>query len=268
MAAPGACPLHAWAALALLLAGGGAVSATAARAPAPAHAAVHARRALQQQPPAAARAYLADAPAARAFCESPGFATLKCGWASEAELKATAAHQCDGWPLDADDAGRCSAAFKPVPDELPMVLEGDAHGRPARRGRALSLACRGRVSARGVFKVLDAGPPGGGGNGGGVRLEGAGPAANSSSSAGSSGGGGGLVRCKLRLPAGPEPEATRALRAAPAACAPCGAGGCPALKVGAWYSDTRTALASGCGGNFGGGYQVRLEGAAAARRSG
>jgi hypothetical protein len=171
--------------------------------------------------------YLADAPSARAFCASPGFKSLKCGWASEAELKATAARQCDGWPLEASDKIRCSTHFKPTPaaGELPATVSGNPNGFIAYRGRALSLACKGPIVTRAVFKLLSA-PPGPGAARRAAHLNDwpldGGAAA------------GPLIRCELRLVPGPEPEAERALKAKEANCATCTSDSCP-QKVGAWY---------------------------------
>jgi hypothetical protein len=185
-----------------------------------------AAHAQAQQVSPARRAYIADAHAVKAFCASPEFKSLQCGWASEKELKLTAKNQCAGRPAVGMWDIKCDAGGKLVPDKLPAVLTG-----PSDYVRALSLACKGRIVVRAVYKLLSAperynpylsnrpagalyAPPGYGS----VR--------DSASR---------LVRCKLQMPAGPEPEEARALKAKEVDCVECSSViYCP-QEVGTWY---------------------------------
>jgi hypothetical protein len=230
-------------------------------------------------------AYMADAPAAKAFCASPEFKSLQCGWASERERKLTGSNQCDGWPTVGGDKVWCATDVQLVPEKLPAKI-GQQTG--SRYIRALSLACKGPIVVRAVFKLLTPAPAG---NKVAVRLRND-PLGTFVSSDGRTAPSE-VVRCKLQLPAGAEPEEARALKGKEVDCVECRASDCPAA-VGTWYrwvalrlavlgdwgrprtqprekhtlspcshtppprSDTYTSNAIGCG-NFAGGYHMRFE---------
>jgi hypothetical protein len=196
--------------------------------------AASAAHAQAQQVSPARRAALADGAAAKAFCASPEFKSLQCGWASEKELKLTASNQCGGRPLLTASDVRCDERAQQVPGKLPAVLAGHpTGGPPSYAARALSLACKGRIVTRAVFKLLSV--PARPARGTAVVLSNR-PAGSVGPTLGTQGPAAPSerVRCKLQLPAGAEPEAGRALKAKEVDCVECRASACPAV-VGTWY---------------------------------
>lgn len=78
-----------------------------------------------------------DGKAAKAFRESPGFKSLTCGFASNAEVQATTKSQCFA----------CGTLFFPMPKKMPTVLDGvDLYNQYGIR--PVSLACKGPVVVR------------------------------------------------------------------------------------------------------------------------
>jgi hypothetical protein len=186
-----------------------------------------------------------DGCSAKAFCASPSFKKLQCGFASDAEQAATIKKQC---PL-------CGTAFRGLPNktELPAEVEGAPLYR--QWGTELfSLACKGPVVVRSVFKMLAEPaitPEKARSNG----LDGT-DCTNSQillmdDEPISKGGNASIViRCELQLPATGGAEVQRALKAKERKCWVCAVcskgGGCPSA-VGKWYSDSFTTKATGCG---------------------
>lgn len=126
-----------------------------------------------------------------------------------------------------------------LPDELPAELEG--HDTYFQYGvKVLSLACKGPLVVRSVFKVHE-----------GMNLSYAGT--NCSNAGLEDLGGGGnrsvVTRCELQLPETGGNETERALHAKEGRCWQCGlcsnGKGCP-NRSGVWCSDSFTTVASGC----------------------
>jgi hypothetical protein len=184
-------------------------------------------------PPAAADVY-DDAKAAKAYCANGGLAKsgASCqynGIISGAELQATASTQCV----------LCGTAYAGLPDALPAKISGDRNYYQYWINAA-SLACKGRVVVRSVFKVLKSSDPRQGCAGVYLnQLDDDGPGSNPSP----------VVRCEIDLPGGKEPEAQRALRTKEGRCFLCtrcsDGGGCPYV-VGRWYTDSYTTTLKGC----------------------
>jgi hypothetical protein len=176
--------------------------------------------------------YTADAPAAKAFCASPEFKALQCGWATEKERKLTGSKQCDGWPLSFGDKVRCESGVQRIADKLPAKI-GQHTG--TRHFQALSLACKGRIVVRAVFKLLTPAPAG---NKVAVRLRNDPEGTTVMNDKGTMVPGytepSDVVRCKLQLLAGAEPEEARALKAKEVDCVKCSRDACPAAE-GTWY---------------------------------
>jgi hypothetical protein len=177
-----------------------------------------------------------DGRLAKAFCQAPVYKQTSCGWANEQEEAATGAKQC---PL-------CGTTFIPVNNTLPSTLETSRSYYQIGQ-KVVSLACKGRVVARSVFKFTQQPTV----SKEDVQFNGwAGTDCTYSrlldvTSRGRSP----VVRCELQLPSGGASEVDRALRAKEVKCWKCGGcnegSGCPA-KTGVWYSDSATFTAQGC----------------------
>jgi len=194
----------------------------------------------------------ADGAAAKQFCSSPDFRKLTCGLVSKAEGDATTKNQC---PL-------CGNAYRGLPDKLPAEVAGV--DRYYQFGvDVISLACKGPVVVRSVFKMLQ--EPA-------VRQQ-AGRQGTDCANVyidhltdklvSKGGQASPVVRCELQLPATGGTEAERALAAKEGKCWLCGRCseglGCPSKK-GVWYSDSYTTVAQGCSFNALKGYQAHRVG--------
>lgn len=163
--------------------------------------------------------------------------------ASESDLGATTKTQC---PL-------CGNAYTTLPSKLPAEVTGV--GRGTETGvEVISLACKGPVVVRSVFKILEQRPltSAEGINCTFVRLD---PWRVEALWQPTSP----LVRCELELPSSGGTEAERALKAREASCWICGTcpegKGCP-NQAGKWYSDSYTTVARGCDINATEGYEA------------
>jgi hypothetical protein len=175
-----------------------------------------------------------DGKAAKAFCESPRFKSLTCGFASDAEVEATTKAQCFA----------CGTLYFPMPKDLPTVIHGvDRYNQYGIR--LVSLACKGRVLIRSVFKMTAASPI--------IKRKGyEGINCTKSSMVHVDDehveGGSPIVRCELELPSTGSSEEERALKAKETKCWFCGwcddGKGCPS-GVGKWYSDSYTTTVPG-----------------------
>jgi len=185
-----------------------------------------------------------DGRSAKAFCAAPSFKNLKCEFASESEIAATIKKQC---PL-------CGTVYRGLPskNELPAEVEGV--DRYNQWGTELfSLACKGPVVVRSVFKML-AEPAitqerarSNGWDGTDCTNSRIVPIDDESTSKG--GDASPVIRCELELPSTGGSEAQRAIKAKEGKCWVCSlcsdGGGCPSA-VGKWYSDSYTTKATGC----------------------
>eukprot|EP00878_Enallax_costatus_P014913 GHUV01015613.1.p1 GENE.GHUV01015613.1~~GHUV01015613.1.p1 ORF type:complete len:182 (+),score=50.30 GHUV01015613.1:1256-1801(+) len=121
----------------------------------------------------------------------------------------------------------------PPKDKLPQEIDGhDTYYNII--SNTLSLACRGRIIVRAVYKNID--------------LAGACPSSSGPRLMPPESGAKivtDVVRCELELPAGSGDEASRAVRAKEAKCWRCPKGMCP-NKVGVWYSEVYTMSVQGC----------------------
>jgi hypothetical protein len=127
----------------------------------------------------------------------------------------------------------------------------------------ISLACKGPILVRSVFKILEEPPvqkaPGRGTDCTAsrlVHLDDNRPGARNGAVTE-------IVRCELDLPSAGGSEAERATRAKEGrcwTCGDCGAGkGCPSAK-GKWYSDSYTTVATGCDFDASKGYEMHRVG--------
>lgn len=178
----------------------------------------------------------ADAPKAapgskaRSFCSSPAFKKLTCGLASDSEEEAAA-----------DSCIYCGTVngIMPTKDKLPQELSSGSDF--TLYSNTLSLACKGRVVVRAVFKYVDL--AGNCADQGGSRLITPGSDADSAGVKVVTG----VVRCELQVPAGA--GASSALSAPEGKCWRCSKGMCPS-KVGVWYSEVYTMSVQGCDQKF------------------
>ena len=180
-----------------------------------------------------------DAVGARAFCNSPSFTTTRCGWASEEEIAKTTSNQC---PF-------CGTVWWGQATPPQIVTAHDTYFQLA--GRQASLACRGRVVARAVLKLIDSEN-----RLGGPLPAKCAPARLDSESYGLPRGSlvphGLVTRCALELPNGPSGNETARAAAATSevncsVCRPCDdAVACPGMRVGQWYSDSFATVLEGC----------------------
>jgi hypothetical protein len=179
-----------------------------------------------------------DAKDARAFCATPSFKQLPCGFTSLAEEQATARSQCL----------YCGSVYIVAPSQLPATIATESPYRQM-AVRAISLACSGRVVVRSVFKITEQPPlnvPGVLGTGcTNFRLHNGFNVFPGSDNPGAAP----VIRCELQLPGGPGSEAERALRSKEVNCYRCelcsDGKGCPS-KAGVWYSDSHIRTVPGC----------------------
>lgn len=163
-----------------------------------------------------------DGEKARAFCNSPAFQDLQCGWASQEERSATTGSQCPfcgtTW------SGASGATWK-----LPIELSAGA-SYYQRAGQVISLACNGLVLVRAVMQALDTK------NGTGcMRLFKDG---NSTTA---------ITRCELAWPEGVQPAAATVASAREVNCQQCEwCSECSLVEAGKWYSWTYTTNVGGC----------------------
>jgi hypothetical protein len=188
-----------------------------------------------------------DGPLAKQFCTSPGFKELKCGLASEAEQAATLKNQC---PL-------CGTLFRKLPATLPAEVSGvDRYHQFA--VAPISLACKGPVVVRSVFKMLDE-PP--------INKQAGWAGTDCTNSAlvhvDETLDTAAVVRCELELPSSGGSEAERAVKGKEVNCYSCGlcseGKGCPSAK-GRWYSDSYSTVARGCDFDESNGYVMHRVG--------
>jgi hypothetical protein len=186
---------------------------------------------------------------AKQFCASPGFKNLKCGLASQSEQEATLKNQCT----------LCgSTLFRGLPTNLPTDVSGVE--RYVQWAVApISLACKGPVLVRSVFKMVE--QPA-------VRKAAGWAGTDCTDSALVQVDEGGrrssaVVRCELELPSAGGSEAERAVRAKEGQCWTCGrcsdGRGCPSA-TGKWYSDSYTTVATGCDFDASQGYEMHRVG--------
>lgn len=193
-----------------------------------------------------------DAGPAKAFCASPALRTTKCGVITEAEGKATIINQC---PL-------CGTLYRALPDKLPTEVEGvDRYNQYAID--VVSLACKGPVVVRSVFKMVDQveaskKPDWDGTDCSNARLTYVDDTASSKGGSASP-----IIRCELELPNTGGSEAERAVKAKETKCYKCGlcseGSGCPSV-TGKWYSDSYTTVAKGCDFDVKTGYEAHRVG--------
>jgi hypothetical protein len=188
-----------------------------------------------------------DGRTAKAFCASPSFKNLQCGFASDAEVAATIKKQC---PL-------CGTLYRGLPNktQLPAEVVGCPGGCSYNQlGTELfSLACKGPVVVRSVFKMLaeskltqeqarSYGFDGTDCTNSRIELMDDEPTTKGGNASD-------VIRCELELPSGGGSEAERALKGKESKCWVCAlcrdGGGCPS-EVGKWYSDSFTTKATGC----------------------
>lgn len=193
-----------------------------------------------------------DGRSAKQFCSSPDFRKMTCGFASDAEVEATIKKQC---PL-------CGTLYRNLPDKLPAEVTGvDRYNQWGIR--LISLACKGPVVVRSVFKILEE-PP--------VKQQPGWEGTNCTNSAlvqvddksvSEGGQASEVVRCELQLGTSGGSEVERALAAKEGRCWQCGlcstGKGCPSNK-GTWYSDTYTTVARGCSFDPQQGYEYHRSG--------
>lgn len=172
--------------------------------------------------------------AASQFCSSPDFKKLTCGFASEAEQTTALGNQCL----------TCGTAFMGLAGQLPAEVAGSRNYNQY-GVRPISLACKGPLVVRSVFKLVEQPQvkqsPGWAGTdctySALTHIDEAGRGASP------------VVRCELELPSSGGSEAERALKAKEGRCWNCGlctdGKGCPSA-VGKWYSDSYTTTAQGC----------------------
>lgn len=203
---------------------------------------------------------------ATAFCSKIDFAQLQCGFATSAELKQTASGMLPSSCFYCNHAGEdqiaaASTSNAPVP-QLPISWPESANkaspSNPQSLTQVISLACKGQVLVRTVFKntvgtqqsiVQEAFRRPTQQDCSVVQLTTNNQAKQPT-----------VVRCELQLPQGPGSEAERAVKAKEGQCYICNScesgGGCPA-KSGAWYSDSLLTTANGCGFDRSKGYQLQ-----------
>lgn len=167
-----------------------------------------------------------DGRSAKAFCAAPSFQGLKCGFASEGEVSATIKKQC---PL-------CGTLYWGLPSKLPAEVEGGDRSYNQYGVELLSLACKGPVVVRSVFKMLEepAITPQEARSSawGGTNCINSGLVLVDDELASKGGAASPVIRCELELPKnGSGDEAQRALRAKEGKCWICGlcsrGQGCP-----------------------------------------
>jgi hypothetical protein len=83
-----------------------------------------------------------DGRAAKAFCESPGFKSLPCAFACDTEAETTTKKMCY----------LCGTLYFPMPEHIPFEVSG-VPKYPTYGVRLISLACKGPVVIRYVFKI-------------------------------------------------------------------------------------------------------------------
>eukprot|EP00775_Hariotina_reticulata_P006222 gene6222-6459_t len=193
--------------------------------------------------------FLEDGRLAKAFCQSPAFKQTSCGWVTKQEEAATLANQCVS----------CGTAYMDAYDTLPSTLETSASMYQIGQ-KVVSLACKGRVVTRSVFKFTqqpavtkeDA-----------QRSGWAGTDCTYSRLFEVPSPGTPVVRCELQLPSSGGSEVDRALKAKEVKCWKCDGcgrgGGCPA-KTGVWYSDSATFTTQGCNFDASKGYAANTVG--------
>eukprot|EP00878_Enallax_costatus_P000069 GHUV01000088.1.p1 GENE.GHUV01000088.1~~GHUV01000088.1.p1 ORF type:complete len:306 (+),score=51.82 GHUV01000088.1:143-1060(+) len=206
---------------------------------------------------------------ATAFCTKPDFLELQCGFASSDELKETAKGMLPSACTHCNHAGQdlvatAEVTYAAIPQQpilWPEAANKASPANPQTLTQVISLACKGQVMVRTVFKhTIGSGPthnvvtesyrlpqqytdcsP--------VQLTTNGLKQQSA-----------VVRCELQLPQGPGSEAERAVKAKEGQCYICtsceAGGGCPA-KPGAWYSDTVLTTETGCGFDPNTGYKLQ-----------
>jgi hypothetical protein len=169
----------------------------------------------------------------KAFCASPDFRKLSCGFAGAAEQK-----------LKSDSCWRCGDGYRRLQGSLPAEVEGIPDDDQF-IVEPLSLACNGPVVVRTVFKMLSEAPVDNMARG----LQGTDCTPFRLINKGENDATPNVVRCELELPPSGGSEAERALRAKEGRCWMCGlcvkGFGCPSTK-GKWYSDSYTTVAACC----------------------
>jgi hypothetical protein len=188
---------------------------------------------------------------AKQFCASKEFRNLKCGIATPAEDEATLKNQCS----------LCGTLYSglwgPVNNAPSQVSGVDRYNQ--HWVAPISLACKGPVVVRSVFKMVEQPAI--------KQKEGwAGTDCTHSSMVHIDEGrrdASAVVRCELELPSAGGSEAERAVRAREGKCWTCGlcnsGTGCPSDK-GKWYSDSYTTVATGCDFDVSKGYAMHRVG--------
>lgn len=194
---------------------------------------------LPAPPCTAGDTYVESGKLATKFCASPAFKQLQCGWASQSEQDATLGSQCL----------YCGTLFQVPPKQLPATLTSHPSYNQYST-QVMSLACKGRVVVRSVFKITKQPPVAKTATLQGTDCTNSRLVYIEDTSAAEGGAASPIVRCELQLPSGSGSEVERALRAKEVNCHVCDycstGAGCPS-KAGVWYSDSFTTQAAGCG---------------------
>jgi hypothetical protein len=185
-----------------------------------------------------------DGRSVNALCASPTFKNLQCGFASDDEIGATIKKQC---PL-------CGTRFGTLPKKTQLPAEVKGGDQYNQYGTELfSLACKGHVVVRSVFKMLEqpATTPEEARSSGwdGADCSNSRMVLINDELISKGGNASPVICCELELPTIGGSNAERALKAKEGKCWVCDwcseGGGCPS-EVGKWYSDSCTTKATGC----------------------